>query len=332
MKKTLITLAACAAALSAPALAETVDIALHTGSPTAQNIGNNQNDNMPNILGLQAKKTPGLYLAANNGNVALGGGNEGVVTAVTENGVTTYSMTTFSRSGAGGESVTQVIVNTGLKDGYALNSLTFGYTGVTGSVTSNYRLGVGLYDAEGNMVKKETVSGKGATGGEVKVTFDTPITWSEGSYKIVATVYQPGGNGGTNISTMSGITLKADVSAPTLTKITVTGASYIDDTLTLTVGSLAGVTGNLNVLTTDASWSLITEAIGGDMYKPVDVTLTDGDISFGLASYTGGSVKFNGSYVGETGGKYVTAYIPEPSTATFSLLALAGLAVRRRRK
>ena len=31
-------------------------------------------------------------------------------------------------------------------------------------------------------------------------------------------------------------------------------------------------------------------------------------------------------------GGYVTSYIPEPTTTTLSLLALAGLAVRRRRK
>ena len=35
---------------------------------------------------------------------------------------------------------------------------------------------------------------------------------------------------------------------------------------------------------------------------------------------------------GTTVGNYVTAYIPEPTSTTLSLLALAALAVRRRRK
>ncbi len=41
---------------------------------------------------------------------------------------------------------------------------------------------------------------------------------------------------------------------------------------------------------------------------------------------------YNGAYAGEGAGMYQIAYIPEPTTATLSLLALAGLAARRRRK
>ena len=41
---------------------------------------------------------------------------------------------------------------------------------------------------------------------------------------------------------------------------------------------------------------------------------------------------YNGAYTGEVGGQFRVEYIPEPTTATLSLLALAGLAARRRRK
>ena len=37
-----------------------------------------------------------------------------------------------------------------------------------------------------------------------------------------------------------------------------------------------------------------------------------------------------GAYVGEGAGMYRVEYIPEPTTATLSLLALCGLAARRR--
>ena len=50
------------------------------------------------------------------------------------------------------------------------------------------------------------------------------------------------------------------------------------------------------------------------------------------------NVKFYGTYTGEKNeageatGMYRVEYIPEPATATLSLLALCGLAARRRRR
>ena len=62
----------------------------------------------------------------------------------------------------------------------------------------------------------------------------------------------------------------------------------------------------------------------GDNY----ITLTAGasrDLALVVSKVSG-----NGSFVGLTGASF--AVIPEPATATLSLLALAGLAARRRRK
>lgn len=107
--------------------------------------------------------------------------------------------------------------------------------------------------------------------------------------------------------------------------------------------STAVLTGDVLTLNIDANLTDVSE---------LDLTLSAAALAsiegkFGLVSleliandgtfYTIGdsnvisNVSFYGSYVGE-GGKYRVEYIPEPATATLSLLALAGLAARRRRK
>ena len=67
----------------------------------------------------------------------------------------------------------------------------------------------------------------------------------------------------------------------------------------------------------------------------VDLSLVAGNGTFtsvaGEANFVNVSF-YNGAYTGEVGGKFRVEYIPEPTTATLSLLALAGLAARRRRR
>jgi hypothetical protein len=48
--------------------------------------------------------------------------------------------------------------------------------------------------------------------------------------------------------------------------------------------------------------------------------------------FTGSMIGANTMIVYENGTVYITGLVPEPTTATLSLLALAGLAARRRRK
>ena len=66
----------------------------------------------------------------------------------------------------------------------------------------------------------------------------------------------------------------------------------------------------------------------------VGITLVDGDATLDDTIVGNGisNVGFYGAYYGEGNGQYFVQYIPEPATATLSLLALAGIAARRRRK
>ena len=91
-----------------------------------------------------------------------------------------------------------------------------------------------------------------------------------------------------------------------------TGLSSVD--LTLSDAALQEITGKYGDV------SLELRADDGTFYTVGDTNVI-GNVSF-----------YNGAYVGEGNGMYKVEYIPEPATATLSLLALAGLAARRRRK
>ena len=57
----------------------------------------------------------------------------------------------------------------------------------------------------------------------------------------------------------------------------------------------------------------------------------DGNRQIGFLGNDGESVYWGGKNVGTGSWQYNANHIPEPATATLSLLALAGLAARRRR-
>ncbi|MBQ2814704.1 MAG: PEP-CTERM sorting domain-containing protein [Akkermansia sp.] len=63
-------------------------------------------------------------------------------------------------------------------------------------------------------------------------------------------------------------------------------------------------------------------------FTPIEIS-TDDELTFTLKVSESDS---KGCYVGLTGITFSTPTVPEPTTATLSLLALAGLAARRRRK
>lgn len=122
----------------------------------------------------------------------------------------------------------------------------------------------------------------------------------------------------------------------TLTQTYVTDATMelngVDVSLKLTIAhDLEDVTGDFNVMVGDAAWQQILNGMGDTgLGSLATVTLVGMDgVELVLGADSG--VTLNG-YTGETNGKYVVAYIPEPATATLSLLALAGLAARHRRK
>ncbi len=124
----------------------------------------------------------------------------------------------------------------------------------------------------------------------------------------------------------------ADPDAPVTLTATAVGTSYTDGTLNINVtgfdsSALSGK--DLAVSVDREAWESIVTAMSGvegGVYNTATITLN----SMALDNF--GTVSFNG-YTG-TGakGEYFVAYIPEPATATLSLLALAALAARRRRK
>ena len=92
-----------------------------------------------------------------------------------------------------------------------------------------------------------------------------------------------------------------------------TAGCYVD--LTLSADALANIAG----LAGPVDLSLV--GINGETFTSVQGLENSVNVSF-----------YNGAYTGEVGGQFMIQYIPEPTTATLSLLALAGLAARRRRK
>ena len=103
----------------------------------------------------------------------------------------------------------------------------------------------------------------------------------------------------------------------------VSSAVLNDTVLTLNIDAdLTGVT-TLDLTLSDAALAAIEGKTGLVRLEIVGLNNTGDSVT---------SVSFYGSYTGEAGGGYRVEYIPEPTTATLSLLALCGLAARRRRK
>ncbi len=130
--------------------------------------------------------------------------------------------------------------------------------------------------------------------------------------------------------TLTGTYTSAD--APDTLTATAVGTGYANGILTIGVAeSLDGVTGDFDVIVGKDAWKAIVGAMN-DIYKNATVSLKDANgVMVNLAEYDG-KVTLNGYTGTDTKGEYFVAFIPEPATATLSLLALAALAARRRRK
>jgi|GEM_PF-3109269 len=145
--------------------------------------------------------------------------------------------------------------------------------------------------------------------------------------------------------------------APELTQVTVTGAQGYDaasNVLTLTtniadIADYSGIASTLAATVTDSLWEQLVKQYGigtlvnialmdeaGNLFDldgtdnvgtGDDVALTINGIGVNAPAPTYSAVG-NGAAVGP----YVTSYIPEPTTGTLSILALAGLMIRRRRR
>ena len=159
-----------------------------------------------------------------------------------------------------------------------------------------------------------------------KMEFTIDALPTEG-YDILAAYYQANNRSG---YTVNAFELSAD-GVLTLNR---------GNTLTLTEGELT----NDSVLTTQdkstfvgytlTAGTYVLEYLGGTNGSAAANLYFDGEV---VASFTGGNHNMNGSQGGGlaltllTNDSYKAVMIPEPATATLSLLALAGLCARRRR-
>ena len=178
------------------------------------------------------------------------------------------------------------------------------------------------------------------------------------SYSIAAQA-----NPQTRSASETALVLTLTKDADPLTTLNVTGVDVSkssDTVLTLTTAQNAtdAVFGNaLNAVMDDATWADIKAALKGaniTLDDSIAVTFVGADgktFDFGDNGETQMAITINGEVTrddnlvatkpilsgdgaaaGTIVGNYVTAYIPEPTSTTLSLLALAALAVRRRRR
>ena len=115
---------------------------------------------------------------------------------------------------------------------------------------------------------------------------------------------------------------------------TVLDASFADGMLTLNVdGDITVDTRFVNITGfADGVLADILNLTKGVEDGMVGIKLVDDDQEYPIVGNGENNVGFYGAYYGAGNGQYFVQYIPEPATATLSLLALAGLAARRRRK
>ena len=119
-----------------------------------------------------------------------------------------------------------------------------------------------------------------------------------------------------------------DVVDPSNMPLTVDSLSLSGTVLTLNIDKdLRAMTGDIDLTLSDAALA----TLAGLPAVEVSLLLQGTAGTIDSLSYDA-AISFYGSYVGEGNGMYKVEYIPEPATATLSLLALAGLAARRRRK
>ena len=154
-----------------------------------------------------------------------------------------------------------------------------------------------------------TMSGEGST-------LTVNGSWTGSSYIIDGSRYTTSLNN-------TGSSLLLEFDAVTSLDLVVATAALADGVLTLNVTEdLSGIN-SVNLTLSDAALAEIAGKYGEVTLKLNGLNDTGDSVE---------SVSFYNAYVGEGNGTYRVEYIPEPATATLSLLALAGLAARRRRK
>lgn len=151
-----------------------------------------------------------------------------------------------------------------------------------------------------------------------------------GDYDIIAAYYQV--NGGAY--TVNAFQLNSDGSL-SLNRGGNLSATQLDNVTTLGTQNDNSVFKNDGAAYTLAAGTYTIEYLGGTNGSAAADLYLDG---VKVAGFTNGNHNMNGAQSGglaltlQTNDSYKAAMVPEPATATLSLLALVGLAARRRRK
>lgn len=119
-----------------------------------------------------------------------------------------------------------------------------------------------------------------------------------------------------------------EVVDPSINSMTVENLSIAGTVLTLNIDAdLTSVSGAIDLTLSETALA----TLAGIPACEVSLVLLGSAGEIDSQNYDATISFYNGAYVGEGAGMYRIEYIPEPATATLSLLALAGLAARRRR-
>ncbi len=210
----------------------------------------------------------------------------------------------------------------------------YGSTGMHSAATFSGKLSTdqSVVLTTGNTETSVTFTGpvEIATGKTLTLTFGN-FTMSNNTVDLKALTV---GNGGTlklESSTLTGLT----ISDPSTESFTTSEGGVADSaiyTLSGIAGLIANATGSLTLDLGPLADFDITKGITGfeiEGLTDLPSLLEYDDI---ILNINGHSYNVQGANAGLAGSTNIVLYIPEPSTATLSLLSLAGLMLRRRRK
>jgi hypothetical protein len=260
------------------------------------------------VSGQQADHTEGAQHHAQHDETA---GN-GVVVCIEQQQGSNGGGNNGTQSGADGTEVTEL----GSLD------LTAGTTLITsGSLT----IGELILDLEKYADHTRTHDLVTVTGEGKSVTLSNPYTGKVDGY-----TYTVDGSGTNKLT----LTFTQDPAPSDSLTTTVLDAGFADGMLTLNVdGDITVDTRFVNITGfADGVLADILNLTKGVEDGMVGIKLVDDDQEYPIVGNGENNVGFYGAYYGAGNGQYFVQYIPEPATATLSLLALAGLAARRRRK
>ena len=197
--------------------------------------------------------------------------------------------------------------------------------GTTLSTSGSLTIGELILDLEKYTDYTQTYNLVTVTGEGKSVTLTNPYTGSVNGYN-----YTVDGRGTNTLTlTFTQEPAQSDSLTTTVLEATLNGTMLtlkVDGNIT-SAEMTANITGFADGVLADIL--TLTKGVKDGL---VGIKLVDDDQEYSIVGNGVDNVGFYGAYYGAGNGQYFVQYIPEPATATLSLLALAGLAARRRRK